>query len=160
MFLVRHAKTPPAAPGAADHDRALAGRGRREAESLSDPIRSHLGGPLDLVLASTATRVRETLAGALRGIDVTDVRFERGLYLADAPALLEALTTLPDDVGTVLLCGHNPALHQLALALLAEDAPTALRHNLPPAGLVIVDLEDDGEELAATLVAFIEPSRE
>jgi phosphohistidine phosphatase len=48
------------------------------------------------------------------------VRFVPALYGASAQELVELLRTLPDDVGAVLLIGHNPGVTEL-LTQLAGD---------------------------------------
>ena len=107
--------------------------------------------------------MRETLAGVLPLIaDPAAIRYERALYLADLDGLLANVRSLPGDVGTVLLCGHNPGLHQLAVTLLGNAAPAAMRENLPTAALVVIDLNvewpkvGDGE---GRLVSFSVPPR-
>jgi hypothetical protein len=50
------------------------------------------------------------------------VRMEHKLYGASARDLLARLRRLPDDVGSVLVIGHNPGMHKLALEL-AGPAP-------------------------------------
>ena len=48
------------------------------------------------------------------------------LYLAPLALLLEAVRKVPETVRSLLLIGHNPGLHELALEL-AGDAATAPR---------------------------------
>ena len=42
------------------------------------------------------------------------VRYEPQLYAATADALIERLHNLPDEIASVLLIGHNPAIEQFA----------------------------------------------
>ena len=117
------------------------------------------------MLASTATRVRATLDGVLPRISAPrEVRWLRGLYLAESESLLAELNGLPDGVRTVLLCGHNPGLHQLALELLDDGGTVeALRAGLPTAGLVIVDVDDEWADIgvgSGRLVEFRAPLEE
>src|SRR5581483_4575595 len=51
------------------------------------------------------------------------VAFEDGLYLAAVPELIRRLRRLDEAMRAVLLIGHNPGLHELALALAAPDSP-------------------------------------
>ena len=94
----------------------LAGRGRRAAKALARHVREERIEP-ELVLCSTARRARETLERIEPALGVADVRFEPALYGASAGALLERLHDVPDDVGSVMLIGHNPGLQELALEL-------------------------------------------
>jgi phosphohistidine phosphatase len=76
------------------------------------------------VLCSTALRTRETASLVLAGFAVApQIAFEDGLYLAALPELVRRLRRLDEDTGAVLLIGHNPGLHKLALALAASDSP-------------------------------------
>ena len=46
---------------------------------------------------------------------------ESGLYGATAEQLLARLRTVDPQVASVLLIGHNPGLHDLALELTGDD---------------------------------------
>ncbi len=179
LFILRHAKAathPPTASGG-DHDRPLAARGAavlpRVARSIADQLEGH---PLDLVLCSTSTRTRETVdlvAQAEPAVAAARLKLDAKLYLADSARLLKALRKVHDDKATVLLCGHNPGLHQLALLLLGDDGSdngseqvlARLRYDLPTAGLVVVDLDGSWTSVGtgpgirgAKLRAFVVPS--
>ena len=60
LMLLRHAKSDWTAPGARDHDRPLSPRGREAAPKMGAYMARHALVP-DLIVASTATRVSETL---------------------------------------------------------------------------------------------------
>jgi phosphohistidine phosphatase len=187
LFILRHAKAathPPTASGG-DHDRPLAPRGvavlPRVAHAIADQLEGH---PLDLVLCSTSTRTRETVdlvAQAEPAVAAARVKLDGKLYLADPARLLKTLRKVPDDTASVLLCGHNPGLHELALLLLGGDVllgaeaaadavrltpiPPRLVYDLPTAGLVVLDLPGSWTSMgagsgvgAAKLRAFVVPS--
>lgn len=116
---MRHAKSSWDSPGLADHDRPLNPRGRRGAAAMRGVLHD-LGLAPDLILVSSATRTLQTLA-ALEPWDGTpEVRRLDALYLASAAQLLTQLRLLPDNAGCVLLIGHNPGLHDLAVALVGK----------------------------------------
>ena len=48
---------------------------------------------------------------------------EEALYLATAAILLKRLRDLPQEAENVLLIGHNPGLHELAVGLAIDDSP-------------------------------------
>jgi phosphohistidine phosphatase len=121
LYLLRHAKSSWKDTSLPDHDRPLAGRGRRAAKAIARHMREHGVEPA-LVLCSTARRARETLDRIEWALGSPTVRVEPDLYAASAPALLERLRRVPDTVGSVLLIGHNPGLQELALEL-ARPAP-------------------------------------
>jgi phosphohistidine phosphatase len=185
LFILRHAKAathPPTASGG-DHDRPLAARGVAVMPGVAHSIAEQLDGhPLDLVLCSTSTRTRETVelvAQAEPAVAAAPLKLDAKLYLADPARLLKSLRKVPADAATVLLCGHNPGLHQLALWLLDDSGsddpnqgspdderlPPRLLYDLPTAGLVVLDLDGSWTSIgagrrprAATLRAFIVPS--
>jgi phosphohistidine phosphatase len=126
LWLLRHAKAAPDPPaGGADHERPLAPRGRRDASALSLRLRAgELGFGDDaqpgLVLASTAARTTETAGKVAAALGLTVDR-RRRLYYGSPTDVLAELRTLDDEVRSVMVVGHNPATHTLALDLLAED---------------------------------------
>jgi phosphohistidine phosphatase len=60
LYLLRHAKSSWKDTSLPDHDRPLAGRGRRAAKAIARHMREQ-GIEPDLVLCSSARRARETL---------------------------------------------------------------------------------------------------
>jgi phosphohistidine phosphatase len=76
------------------------------------------------VLCSTALRTRETAELVLAGFAAPPrVLYEDGLYLAGRAVLLRRLRGLDESAGAVMVIGHNPGLHELALALASPDSP-------------------------------------
>jgi phosphohistidine phosphatase len=121
LYLLRHAKSSWKDRGLADHDRPLAGRGRRAADAIAGHLREQSIEP-ELVLCSTARRARETLERIESALGTPGVRIEPELYRATASELLERLRTVPEGAGSVMLIGHNPGLELLALDL-ARPSP-------------------------------------
>lgn len=119
LYLMRHAKSSWQRPETPDFDRPLNPRGRLAARRMGKRL-AGLPSP-DLILCSTARRARETcdlVAAQLQaGIQT---RFSDKLYLASADDLVKLLRRLPDRARSVLLIGHNPGLHELALRLSAK----------------------------------------
>jgi len=98
-----------------------------------------------LVLCSTATRTRQTLERIRPALAPPQrVHVERNLYLASADALLARIARIAEDEPGALLIGHNPGLHELAVALASRgprDELARLRAKLPTAALVILELD-------------------
>ncbi|MCM3885998.1 histidine phosphatase family protein [Frankia sp. R82] len=139
LLLLRHAKSDWAEGETPDIERPLSASGRKACALVADHLREHALTP-DLVLCSAALRTRQTveeIAGALpAGVPVV---LEDRLYLAEAQTLLDRLRDVDDGVPTVLLVGHNPGIHTLAVALLAEaDRPRI--PTFPTAALAVEDL--------------------
>jgi phosphohistidine phosphatase len=118
LSLLRHAKSGWDDPVERDFDRPLNPRGRRAARAVGREMR-RLGLEFDLVLASPARRVVETLEEVAAAYGAIAPRFDERLYLASADTLLEAAGEAGDDVGRLLLVAHNPGLENLALRLSA-----------------------------------------
>lgn len=101
----------------------------------------------DRVLVSPAARTRETwrqIAAALRV--APDAVFDERIYNAAPQALLNVIAETPDEARGVLMLGHNPGLHELAMLLVATgdiDTRERLRENFPTSGMAIVDFALD-----------------
>jgi len=74
------------------------------------------------VLCSSALRTRETLDLLRSTLGEVAVEVEEQLYGASSETLLERIRSVPDEVDSVLLIGHNPGLQDLALLLAARGA--------------------------------------
>jgi phosphohistidine phosphatase len=122
LHLLRHAKSSRDDAGE-DRDRPLSRRGREAARLVGETLPAALGR-VDLVLCSSARRTEETAELVLAGFATPPrILFEDELYLAGHAALLRRLSRLDEADSTVLVIGHNPGLHELALALAAADLP-------------------------------------
>src|SRR5215471_865173 len=116
LHLLRHAKSS-AKEDVEDHERPLSRRGRAAARQVGEHLPAKLGA-VDLVLCSSARRTRETL-----DLVVTEFsprprcKIEDGLYLAGRERLIERLRRLDPQDANVLVIGHNPGLHELAIGL-------------------------------------------
>ncbi len=121
LHLLRHAKSS-WDEGVEDHERSLNRRGRDEARRVGEHLADAIGG-VDLVLCSSAARARETMRLVLAGFaPLPRSAVEDELYLANSAALLKRLARLDESDGAVLLIGHNPGLHELAVTLAAPES--------------------------------------
>jgi phosphohistidine phosphatase len=172
LMLLRHAKTENDAPSGHDQDRRLDDRGRRDAAAIGGWIGRHPPLP-DTVLVSTAVRTqqtweiaREAMRDAAKDLaPQPQVEFLAGLYGADPGQLLQIIRMAEAaDPRRLMVLGHNPGMHELALALAGGGdaaAKKALEDNLPTAGLAIFDFAiKDWNEVAfrrGTLMRFTSP---
>lgn len=116
IAVLRHAKSRPIENNGADFDRPLNAQGWADANRIGRELtRRQLR--FDMVLASPAIRVRETLAGVQETFELPPVRYERTIYLAGEQLLFALLRSLPQEVHQPLLVGHNPGLQRLILAI-------------------------------------------
>lgn len=156
LYLLRHAKSSWKEPELADHDRPLAGRGRRAAKAIARHLREREIVP-ELVLCSTAKRARETLEGIEPALGRGAIRVEDGLYGAAPADLLARLHEIAPRVASVMVIGHNPGLEEL-VHLLARDGfeekfPTGALATLAFSGPGWAALDRD----TAELVGFVRP---
>jgi phosphohistidine phosphatase len=152
LTLMRHAKSdwPTAVPGSApvpDKQRPLSLRGVRAAPRMGAWMGTAHIQP-DLILCSTAVRTRQTLALVSQHIagekQIIEMRNE--LYLGDYAELFKLVRATPDHAGHVMLLGHNPGLHDLALKLIGAgniETRRALAIKFPTAGVVVIDFAFD-----------------
>lgn len=116
LYLLRHAKSSWDDPTLQDRERPLSKRGRKAAAAMAKWMRSREIVP-DLVLVSSARRTMETLEALEPWNPAPTVKVKDSLYHATAPEMLDMLRAVEKSTRTVLLVGHNPGLHDLAVAL-------------------------------------------
>ena len=141
LVLLRHAKSAWPA-GVPDHDRPLAGRGRRNAQAAGHWFVRE-GPTVDLVLCSDALRARHTweIAGATLA-HRPRLRLEPDLYGATPQELIELVQHCPDSARTVLVVGHEPTMSSstLLLAGLGSDgaALDRIRLKFPTSAIAVL----------------------
>ncbi|MCF6525730.1 histidine phosphatase family protein [Streptomyces sp. JJ36] len=140
IVLLRHAKAD--WPDVADHDRPLADRGRKDAPLVGEWLTDHGIAP-ELTLCSTAARTRETwklLAPKLPRRPKTV--YEDRLYEASPGEIIALLNEVPDEVGELLVVGHNPGMQAVADLLSGEaedtDAAARLARGFPTSAVAVV----------------------
>lgn len=159
LILLRHAKSD-YPPGAADHERPLAPRGIREAGLAGDWLRANAPVP-DAVLCSTATRTRQTYA---RTELTAPVRYVDDLYDAAPGTVIATINTVGDEVDTLLVIGHEPAMSAVALGLAGAGSDSAVAQRIsekyPTSGIAVLRVSGswaDVELGSASLVGFHVP---
>jgi len=131
LLLLRHAKSSWDDPSLPDHARPLNARGKRAAIAMAGVMHG-LGLAPDIVLVSSARRTLQTLEALAPLPDSPIVEPMDDIYLAPWQRLLEILREAPETARSLLLIGHNPGMHDLALALagpagMARPAPGTQR---------------------------------
>jgi phosphohistidine phosphatase len=176
LWLLRHAKAVTDPPqGGSDFDRVLAPRGRRDAAALGRLFAGHgeglgpalRGVPLSQVaLVSPAARTAQTAELVLAGMaEPPELRLVDDLYGADPEEALAVVRSLPDDVRSSMVVGHNPTAHALSHELLSgrdkKGRALAVRHGFPTCALGVyrfgVPRWADVAAGTATLVAILVP---
>lgn len=140
LWLLRHAKASPAETAPADFTRQLAERGERDARWIAERLARapHLPGR---IVASPAARTRRTaeIVAEVLARPSNEVLFDERLYLASARTIAATVMATTNELGSLLVVGHNPGLAELALDL----APELPLDDLPTSGIVGIDLDTE-----------------
>jgi phosphohistidine phosphatase len=131
LTLFRHAKTERESESGSDFDRRLDERGRDDAPRIGQEIRDQ-GLEYDLILSSPAARAAET--AELAGLTP---RYDQRIYDASAGDLLAMVREAGDDIGRLMLIGHNPGFERLASLLVGSSI------EMPTGSLVEIELPSD-----------------
>jgi phosphohistidine phosphatase len=157
LYLLRHAKSDWDDPALADKDRPLAPRGRKAASALAGHIERSGISPA-LVLCSPARRTMDTLrliSGSFR--DPVEILVEEELYGAGMGDLLRRLRNVPEATPSVMLIGHNPAIHELSLALARSvDDLKQLKAKFPTGAMATLEVPGAWKDLGAEPADLLE----
>ena len=136
LVLVRHAE---AGPAPVDSDRRLTERGEREAAAVGRWLAGSGTAP-DRVVVSPARRARQTWDAAAAALESAPPPVLDDRVLDNtADAVLDVVRTTDEEVGTLLVVGHNPSLGLLAAAL-DPSRPDVLRSGFLPGTAAVLDL--------------------
>ena len=146
LSVLRHAKSRYDEPALDDARRPLSDRGWKAAARIGKEL-GNRNKRFDLIVASTAVRVRETIDGVNQSFPLPEpVDFEPRLYLASDDVLMAIVRALPETVHSPLLIGHNPGLERLLIAL-SRDDESGLREKIagkyPTAAFAVIQLPAD-----------------
>jgi len=166
LHLLRHAKSDWGNSEGGDHARPLSPRGIAAAKAVG----RHLAGEgfaVDAVFCSTARRARETWALIERSLGTAAVSFHDELYLVSVQDVLDFIRRAPESAGSIMIVGHNPTTHDLALRLSARAAPgqrpalAQLAEKYPTGALCTIELAvarwRDAGPGKGTLTRFLRP---
>lgn len=161
--MLRHAKSSWKDEALDDFDRPLNKRGRQAAKLMGQYLATHGIEPAQ-ILCSPSQRTRETLERMQKAMGAAiPTRFEKGIYLAEAPDLMRRLRGLSDSLSSVMVIGHNPGMERLALMLAAPggEGERRMADKFPTGALAVLTADVDAwEGLAletARLDAFVRP---
>ena len=142
LMVLRHASPEKAEPGMRDFDRALNERGRKDAAKIGAYMAHHALLP-DRVIVSPARRARETWEHVSEAFPVAPpVDYDNRLYEGGPDAILAVIRENDPSIGSLLIIGHNPGLHEIARLLIAAgdvEARERLNEGMPTAALAVID---------------------
>jgi len=104
---------------------------------------------IDLACVSMAKRTEQTWHIACRGgAMAAKVENVDWLYGASSSQLVRKVTSLPDDLSTVLFVGHEPGMSSVALELAAPTEPVAdMVPHLPTASMIVLAYDGPWSEM-------------
>jgi len=147
LILMRHAEAQPTS-GQGDIGRRLSPRGLADAEVIGRVL-AERGARPDHALVSSAQRTQDTWEAVRGAFGDVVAEIDRNIYEADSQTLLHRIEALEDGCGSLLLIGHNPAVHSLAIELLERSAaaPSTLERlvgGFPPGSAVVFTADSSG----------------
>ena len=143
LLVLRHGKTEFASASGKDFDRALVSRGRENSSAMGELIGRDMPKP-EVVLASPATRARQTAEGVLSALDpggeaVSDDR----IYGGSAETLWDVVVDHAGGAPCALIIGHNPGMVDFVQMMVSasdgEDAASAT--HFPTCALADIGFE-------------------
>ncbi len=161
LILFRHAKAGGRRAGMSDMERALEPGGREDAR-LSGRWMAASGWTFDLALVSTSVRTRETWDCVADFFPAARVEYRDEIYDAAPQDIEETLDEVSAGADGVLVVGHNPGLHELAVALVEEGPGSGadldkVEGGFPTATVAVFGMDANGR---ATLEALFNPRRD
>ena len=91
----------------------------------------------DIVYSSTALRAVETIEIIKPSIKDTEIKYKKNLYTFDDHIMVEFISKISDDISSILIVGHNPAIQETVLRLSETDQNSNLlnrvEHKYPTA---------------------------
>lgn len=114
LQITRHAKSNWDYDQIADIDRPLKQKGIERAYQVSHKIKQENLIP-DLIISSPATRALHTavIFARVLGVPLSRISVNQIMYDSSAAQIMELIAHTSDDVGTLMIFGHNPDFTQL-----------------------------------------------
>jgi phosphohistidine phosphatase len=143
LYIMRHAEAESPLFNQKDFFRKLNLNGIKQLHLLNDSLKNNCL-ELDFVFVSNAIRTKETFQIIQHSIRYKEVIFKDDLYIASQDNLMQLLTHLNDEIGNVLIIGHNPSVSHLVTFL------AGLTHYDMPTGLIAeLQFESDNWRMAS-----------
>ena len=136
LQLLRHAKSSWDHPDLKDFQRPLNDRGKRDSFFMAKKLVEG-GADFSHTFSSTAKRARHTIRNISKALE-TGIQWHevKKLYTFDASDIMHWLSQLDEEIETVMLVGHNPALLDLSFWLSKEEL-----ENIPTCAYLSMSLD-------------------
>ncbi|AZQ62554.1 histidine phosphatase family protein [Flammeovirga pectinis] len=135
LILMRHGKSSWTNPLLSDFERPLNARGQRDIVTMSDRLFDRKMMP-ELIISSPAKRTKIT-AEKVAEVLSKKLHFEKDFYNALFEDVLESVRNLDNQLDTVMLVFHNPAITDLRNYFLEDYLD-----NIPTSGMVGLEFTD------------------
>lgn len=121
IYLARHAKSSWDSDAVSDFDRPLSHRGQKDAVNMGKELKRLEWLP-EKIISSPAIRAKQTCHNLCEGmgLDSDEVVWDKDIYAAYVISLLHILSNLPEQIQSIMLIGHNPAIEDLLVHLCGE----------------------------------------
>jgi phosphohistidine phosphatase len=145
LWVIRHAKSSWDDPKIPDFGRPLNRRGKHDGPRVA----KWLGKQDDLpewIVSSDAVRAKATTEFVAHGANVPDTRvvYDHRMYLAEVETILEVIRSMPVDVRSCAVVGHNPGLSRFVNEMLGQP----VIDELPTFGIAKLDVAEPWSTLA------------
>ena len=148
LLVLRHGKSDWTTDAPTDFERPLAKRGQKAVKRMGQWLREQKLIP-EHIVSSPAKRAEQTTLRACKFAKIPKalVAWDREIYEADVPELLEVLARCPQDKKRVMIVGHNPGFEDLVdyLGDGVELPPDG--KLMPTAALARLELPDQWSKL-------------
>ncbi len=130
IFILRHAQAKSHSFLVNDKERKLTDLGKLELEVVATKFKLFLQFPIDLIISSNAVRTKMTTEIFSNVIEADKIIYNSDLYNAPFQTFYEIITTLPNEIKSIIIVAHNPGVTHFvnSLNLVKID-------NLPTSGL-------------------------
>lgn len=118
IILIRHAEAENSIL-VPDIDRDLSLKGIQQAEASTNFISQF---PVDKILVSPTERAIQTLSIILKKSDVNDIDTLSEIYQGPLDDIEAIIFQQDNTVNSLLIIGHNPYIHQLAMGMIEPDS--------------------------------------
>jgi phosphohistidine phosphatase len=144
LYILRHAKADkPERKLTDDHGRPLHAKGVEDCPLIGHYLAKRKAD-FTQVLCSDALRTRQTATLVLEAFGKKiPIEYTSKIYHASLEQIISQVREIDDDCSSLLIVGHNPGFHQLAIHFAGDGKKDLLKdviENFPPGSLAIYDL--------------------
>ena len=139
IYLVRHAKSSWENPDLHDDERPLLPKGIKKTKLVCKYLKGH-NVRVDRIITSYAVRAFETsrIIASCIHYPESNISIDKRLYENGVQGYFNVIYELPDNIGSVMLFGHNPAITSFANKFIPDKIDI-----IPTSGIVCINYDTD-----------------